>query len=81
MLVGPHVRAVRHLAAQVERIELQQVLAARPARREVGLEHVVALEAVARHVVEEQGEQRHEVLGFEQVHVERVLEVGRARWA
>ena len=28
-------------------------------------------------VVEEQREQRHEVLGLEQVHVERVLEVGR----
>ena len=40
------------------------------------MEHVVAFEAEARHVLEEQREQRHEVLGLEQVHVERVLEVG-----
>ena len=45
--------------------------------REVGLEHVVALEADHLDVVEEQPEERRELVGLEQVHVEGVLEVGR----
>ena len=44
--------------------------------REVGVQHVVALEADALDLLEEQREQRHELRGLEQVDVERVLEVG-----
>ena len=53
------------------------LLTARAARREVFAQHVVALEADARDLLEEQGEQRDEVRGLEQVHVKRILEVGR----
>ena len=38
VLVAPHVPARRHAVAQVERVELQQLLAARAPRREVGVE-------------------------------------------
>ena len=46
-------------------------------RREVGVERVVAFEAEAVDLLEEQREQRDELRALEQVHVERVLEVGR----
>ena len=60
-----------------ERVELQQLLAAPAPGREVGLERVVALEADDLDVGEEQAQQRRELVGLEQVHVEGVLEVGR----
>ena len=53
------------------------LLAARSACGEVGLQDVVAFEAEALDVLEEQLEHRHEVTRLEQVDVERVLEVGR----
>ena len=59
-----------------KRIEAQDALAAGAAAREVGLEHVVAFEPEALDLVEEQLQHRDEVLGLEQVDVERVLEVG-----
>ena len=75
-LVAPHVRAARDAAAELERVEPQDALAARAPAGEVGLQHVVAFEAEALDLFEAQSEHRHEVLRLEQVHVERVLEVG-----
>ena len=77
-LVAPHVPAVRHLVAQVERVELQDALAAGAPLREVGVELGRALEPDARSRREEEREQRLELVGLEQRHVERVLEVGGA---
>ena len=62
---------------EAERVDPEQLFAAGAPRREVGLEHFVALEAEAGHLVEEQAEHRHEVLGLEEIHVKRILEVGR----
>ena len=77
VLVAPHVpaRAAPCAAGRARRASAGVSPLARRCR-EVGVELVVALEADARHVVEEQREQRLELVGLEQVHVERVLEVG-----
>ncbi len=77
-LVRPDVPPARHAVPQAQDVELEDLLAARAPRREVGLELVGPLEAPDLDVAEEQPEQARELALLEEVDVERVLEVRRA---
>ncbi len=75
-LVHPHVGAAGHAPVELQDVEPEESLAARAPRHEVGVESIVAFEAEAGHLVEEQREQRDELRALEQVDVERILEIG-----
>ena len=74
-LVPPHVPAAGNLVPEIQGIESQELLAARSALREVGVELRRAFQPLHGDLVEEQRQQRLELRALEQRDVERVLEI------